>query len=156
MARQDVRPDEVDRRMLEVLADDGRISVNALAKAVNVSRATAYQRLARMREAGVIRRFTVDVDPNKLGLPIAGLVMMSVEQHQWREVAEKVRRLPGVEWLAFTTGAFDFVALVRAADVDHLRDVVLGGFQSIEEIRSTQTLFLLDEPRPESSVRAGP
>lgn len=146
MAEQDVQLDDIDRRMLAELRADGRMSVNALAGALNVSRATAYQRLARLRESGVIRRFTVDVDPRKLGLPIAALAMIQVEQHSWRMVAERLRRLPGVEWLAFSTGPFDFVVLVRASDVEHLRDVVLGGFQSLAEIRSTQTLFLLDEP----------
>lgn len=148
MSAQDVRLDEVDHRILRELRADGRISVNALARAVSVSRATAYHRIARLRDAGVIRGYTVDVDPRKVGLPIAALVMISADQHAWRTAADKIRRLPGVEWLAFTTGAFDFVVLVRAVDVEHLRDVVLGGFQSIDEIRSTQTLFLLDEPEP--------
>lgn len=148
MNEQDVQLDDVDRRILRELRNDGRISVNALAKAVSVSRATAYQRIARMRDAGVIRGFTAEVDPRKVGLPIAALVMVSADQHAWRIVADKIRRLPGVEWLAFATGAYDFVVLVRAVDVEHLRDVVLGGFQSIEEIRSTQTVFLLDEPEP--------
>lgn len=146
MADQSVQLDDVDRRIVSALQADGRMSVNALAERVNVSRATAYQRLGRLRQDGVIRGFTAEVDPRKLGLPIAAVVMVSVEQHEWREVADKLRRLPGVEWLAFTTGGFDFVVLVRAPDVDHLRDVVLVGFQSMPEVHSTQTLFLLDEP----------
>jgi len=148
MNEQNVQLDDVDRRIIEVLRGDGRMSVSALAQQVNVARATAYQRLNRMTDAGVIRRFTIDVDPKRVGLPIAALVMIQVDQHAWREIADKLRRLPGVDWLAFSTGSFDFVALVRAADVDHLRDVVLRGFQALPEIRSTQTLFLLDEPEP--------
>jgi DNA-binding Lrp family transcriptional regulator len=121
------------------------MSVNELAARVNVSRATAYQRLARLRETGVIRRFTVDADPRKLGLPLAALVLVSVVQHSWREVGEQLRRLPGVEWVALSTGAFDYVLLVRAPDVDHLRDVILDGLQSIPGVQSAQTLVLLDE-----------
>lgn len=122
------------------------MSVNELAARVNVSRATAYQRLSRLRETGVIRRFTVDVDPRKLGLPLAALVLVTVVQHAWREVGDRLRRLPGVEWLALSTGSFDYVLLVRAPDVDHLRDVILDGLQSIEGVQSAQTLLLLDEP----------
>jgi DNA-binding Lrp family transcriptional regulator len=136
----------VDRRIVEALRADGRMSVNELAARVNVSRATAYQRLARLRETGVIRRFTVDVDPRKLGLPLAALVLVTVVQHAWREVGERLRRLPGVEWLALSTGSFDYVLLVRAPDVDHLRDVILDGLQSIQGVQSAQTLLLLDEP----------
>jgi DNA-binding Lrp family transcriptional regulator len=146
VSKQIVQPADVDRRIVEALRADGRMSVNELAARVNVSRATAYQRLARLRETGVIRRFTVDVDPRKMGLPLAALVLVTVVQHAWREVGERLRRLPGVEWLALSTGSFDYVLLVRAPDVDHLRDVILDGLQSIQGVQSAQTLLLLDEP----------
>ncbi|HET7488433.1 MAG TPA: Lrp/AsnC family transcriptional regulator [Acidimicrobiales bacterium] len=146
MSEQEVRLDDVDRRLLAALKQDGRASVNELAGLVNVSRATAYQRLARLRSSGVIRRFTVDVDPRKLGLPIAALVLVSVVQHSWRGVGDRLRRLPGVEWLALSSGTFDYVLLVRAPDIDHLRDVILEDLQSIAEVQSAQTLVLLDEP----------
>ena len=145
MSEQPVRLDPVDQRLVEALRADGRQSVNELASRVNVSRATAYQRLARLREEGVIRRFTVDVDHRKLGLPIAALVLVSVVQHAWRGVGEQLRHLPGVEWLALSTGSYDYILLVRAPDVDHLRDVVLERLQAIPDVASTQTLLLLDE-----------
>ena len=143
---QSVQLDPVDRRVVEELRIDGRLSVNELATRVNVSRATAYQRLARLREAGVIRRFTVDVDHHKLGLPIAALVLVTVAQHAWRDVSDRLRRLPGVDWLALSTGSFDYVLLVRAPDIEHLRDVILEGLQAMPEVLSAQTLLLLDEP----------
>ncbi|MGH8900466.1 MAG: Lrp/AsnC family transcriptional regulator [Egibacteraceae bacterium] len=146
MDEQIVQLDAVDRRLVEALRADGRLSVNELATRINVSRATAYQRLGRLRDTGVIRRFTVEVDPRKLGLPIAALVLVSVVQHAWRGVGERLRRLSGVEWLALSTGSFDYVLLVRAPDIDHLRDVVLDDLQSIPEVQSSQTLVLLDEP----------
>jgi DNA-binding Lrp family transcriptional regulator len=143
---QDVQLDEVDRRLVRALRADGRASVNELAARVSVYRATAYQRLARLRQGGVIRRFTVDVDHRKMGLPIAALVLVNVRQHSWRGVGDRLRHLPGVEWMALSSGTFDYVLLVRAPDIDHLRDVVLDDLQSIPEIQSSQTLVLLDEP----------
>lgn len=146
VAHQIVQVDAIDRLLVDALRADGRLSVNELAARASVSRATAYQRLGRLRETGVIRRFTVDVDPRKLGLPIAALVLVRVVQHAWREVGDRLRRLPGVEWLALSTGSFDYVLLVRAPDVDHLRDVILDGLQSMPDVQSAQTLLLLDEP----------
>jgi DNA-binding Lrp family transcriptional regulator len=153
MAEQVVQLDAVDHRMIAALRADGRASVNELAGRVNVSRATAYARLARLRQSGVIRRFTVDVDHRRLGLPIAALVLVSVVQHSWRGVGDRLRHLPGVEWLALSSGSFDYVLLVRAPDIDHLRDVILEDLQSIPEIQSSQTLVLLDEPPvPDAAV----
>lgn len=137
--------DDTDRRIIDLLRTDGRLSVNELAARANVSRATAYQRLAALRERGVIRRFTVDVDARLLGNSITALVLVDIEQHEWRNLADRLLELPGVEYVGFTTGAFDLVLLVRAADMETLRDVVLERLQSMPEIRSTQTSFVLEE-----------
>lgn len=140
--------DEVDRRLIALLREDGRLSVNELAARAHVSRANAYQRLARLRADGVIRRFTVDVDPRQLGDSITALVMLDIDQHAWRELGTKLLALPGVDYVGFTTGTFDLVMLVRAPDMHTLRDVVLEKLQALPEIRSTQTSFVLEEFRP--------
>lgn len=139
--------DDLDRRLLALLHDDGRLSVNELAHRADISRANAYSRLQRLRDTGVIEGFTVRVDPHKVGMDVAALVLVGIEQRSWRDMAAEVLALPGVEYLAFTTGGFDFVLLVRVPDVETLRDVVLEGLQSMPGVRSTQTIFILDEFR---------
>jgi DNA-binding Lrp family transcriptional regulator len=139
--------DGTDRRIVELLTVDGRMSVNELAAQAHVARATAYTRLERLRADGVITGFTAVVDPAKLGYSIAALVLVNVEQSQWREVREEVLRLPGLEYLAFTSGGFDFVLLVRLPGIDDLRDTVLVRLHDIPGIRTAQTIFVLDEAR---------
>lgn len=137
--------DETDRRLIGLLKDDSRLSVSELAVQANVSRANAYQRLARLRDSGAIRRFTVDVDHRALGHSITAFVLVDIDQHAWRAVADTVLELPGVEFVALTTGSFDVVLLVRASDMETLRDVVLERLQSMPAVRSTQTSFVLEE-----------
>ena len=139
--------DAVDHSIVEALRADGRMSVNELAAAVHVSRATAYARLERLQRSGVITGFTVTVDPAKLGYPIAALVLANVDQSQWRQIRTAVAELPGLEYLAFTSGGFDLVLLVRLPDIADLRDIVLVRLHDIPGIRSTQTIFVLDEAR---------
>ena len=141
----DADVDDVDRHLLDLLRDDGRLSVNELAARANISRANAYQRVNRLRESGVIRRFTIDVDPKRLGLSVTALILVDIEQHSWREAAGRMLELPGVDYVGFTTGMFDLMLRVRAADMDTLRDVVLERLQAFPEVRSTQTSFVLDE-----------
>ena len=69
--------DDIDRRLLELLFADGRLSINELAAVVNVSRANAYQRLDRLRAEGVLTGFTAIVDEAKLGLPIIVLILIN-------------------------------------------------------------------------------
>lgn len=139
------RTDDIDRRIVDVLREDARVSVSELASRVRISRANAYQRLARLTSDKVIRRFTVDVDHRALGHSITALILMDIDQHAWRNVEEQVVALPGVEFVALTTGTFDVVMLVRAADMETLRDVVLERLQSMPAVRSTQTSFVLEE-----------
>jgi DNA-binding Lrp family transcriptional regulator len=143
----DTAVDEVDRRLIDLLREDARMSVNDLAAQANVSRANAYQRLARLRESGAIRRFTVDVDHRQLGDSITALVFVNIDQHAWREMGARLLELPGVDYVGFTTGTMDVVLIVRAPDMQHLRDVVLERLQSFPEVRSTQTSFVLEELR---------
>lgn len=137
--------DNVDTRLVELLRADARQSVSDLADHANISRANAYQRLGRLKSSGAIRRFTVDVDHRALGHAITAFVFVDIDQHAWRTIAKRLMQLPGVEYVALTTGTFDLMMLVRAADMETLRDVVLEKLQSMPEVRSTQTSFVLDE-----------
>lgn len=137
--------DDIDRRLLDLLVADGRASVNALADAAGVSRANAYRRLDRLRDTGVIRGFAARLDHAKAGRPVTVLILVSVEQHRWREVRGALTALPEVDYLAATTGEFDFLALVRVGEVTQLRDVVLEQLHAITGVVSTRTVFVLDE-----------
>lgn len=137
--------DATDRKIVDELRADSRLSISALAERVNISRANAYNRLARLTTDGVIRRFTVDVDHRSMGDAITALILMDIDQHKWRAVEDQVLALPGVERVALTTGTFDVMVLVRAPDMETLRDVVLEKLQSMPAVRSTQTSFVLEE-----------
>lgn len=137
--------DEVDRRIVDELRADGRLSIRELASRVHVSRATAHTRLTRLHDEGVITGYRAVVDPSALGLDVVALVLLNVDQHAWRLVRDRLLEVDGLEYLAFTTGGFDLAAVVRTTDIAHLRDVVLVQIQAIAEVRNTQTIFVLDE-----------
>jgi DNA-binding Lrp family transcriptional regulator len=139
------RLDATDLDIVAALTADGRLSVNELAHRVNVSRATAYARLDRLRSSGVITGFTTVVDQVKLGLPLAVFILLNVDQHAWRALSTELRQLPGFQYLALTSGEFDMILLVRVADISALRDVVLVKLSSMPQIRTTRTIFVLDE-----------
>jgi DNA-binding Lrp family transcriptional regulator len=148
--------DEIDRTMVRALLADGRLSVNALAERTNVSRATAYGRFNRLCDTGVIRGFSALVDPAQIGLPITALILVNVQQNSWQEVRDELKTLPGLEYLAFTSGGFDMVLLVRVPDIVALRDVVLVRLHGSPHVRDTQTIFVLDEDRPAERLFAVP
>ena len=152
-ASQGSRPlDAVDRSILKVLRDDARTSLSELAKKVKISRAAVYTRVGRLTDEGVIRGFTVLLDPKKAGLGIAALITLNLDQPRWRSVQEELAAMAEVEWCAAMAGEFDAVILVRAPDIETVRDVVLERLNAIEGIGRTQTLFVLDEAVPHTVV----
>jgi Lrp/AsnC family transcriptional regulator, leucine-responsive regulatory protein len=143
--RSVVQLDPVHRRMLELLRSDGRVSVATLADRVGVSRASAYSRLEWLRAEGVVTGFSARVDSRRIGLGIAALIMVTVRQPAWPTLREQLAAMPEVEWCAITTGTHDLVMLVRVPDVEALRDVILERLQTMPDVRSTETIFVLDE-----------
>ena len=137
--------DDVDRRILDLLTADGRMSVNELAARASVARTTAYTRLERLQADGVITGFTAVVDHAEAGLPVTALILVNLEQHSWPRAHDELRRLTGLQHLFLTSGTFDAVLVVRMADIHALRDVILVELHGMPLVKATQTIFVLDE-----------
>ncbi|MFC4052672.1 Lrp/AsnC family transcriptional regulator [Actinomadura syzygii] len=137
--------DDVDRAILRELEADGRLSMRGLAERVSVSRSSVYARVERMVADGVITGFTARVDPVRAGLGTSAYVLISIEQHSWREVTERLRKVPYIQHLAFVGGDVDVIVLVRTPDNGTLRDVVLARIHAVEGVRSTRTWLIFDE-----------
>lgn len=145
--------DDVDRALIDALVADGRTSLTDLADHVNVSRSTVHARMQRLRDDGVISGFTATVDPAVLGLGVGALVFLDVEQHDWRGLRDELVALPGVEYLAMCAGRFDMVMIVRAESIAALRDVLLERIQRMPDVKSTETVLILDEIRQARASR---
>ncbi len=144
--------DDVDRRLIAALQADGRASMRLLAETLHVSRATVYQRVARLEREGVIRGYAAVVDPDALGLGLSAFVYLDVEQHAWKTLRHQVLQLPEVVFGALVSGEHDIVLHVRTTDATALRELVLSRLQSMAEVRSTQTVLIFDELSPAGDV----
>lgn len=137
--------DTVCYQILDVLREDGRISVSALADKVGISRATAYSRLEALQSAGVITGFSPQVDPQQVGLSIAALVFVTVHPQSWPQFRETVLKLPEVEYCAVTTGEHDAMMLIRATDVSGVHDFATGVIAPLPSVRTVVSVVVLDE-----------
>lgn len=147
--------DALDIRIVEELQRDARLPVAALATRVGVSRAATYKRLARLEATGAVTGYTVRSDPAALGLPLAAIVMIRTDQRSWRDVRDAVLHLDALEYLAYCTGEFDFLALVRARDMTDLRDAVLQPLNAIPGLLTTRTTLVLDEMTSQARLPGG-
>ena len=140
--------DDTDRRILDELVVDGRMSMRTLADRLHVSRANPYARLDRLQKSGVIRGFRADVDPVASGLATTAYVTLNLRQADWRRIRERLQALPGIAHIGLVGGDFDVILLVRARDNEDLRRLVLDEIQGMEGVLTTRTLLVFEEHEP--------
>ena len=146
--------DEVDRRIVDALRVEGRLSMRALAERLHVSRAGVYARVERLERDGVITGYGATIDAASSGRPLSAYVNLKVAQQSWKALRSRVLAIDDVDHAALVSGEYDIVLLVRTRDVHTLRDLVLTRLQDMPEVLSTQTVLIFDElvhaPRPPS------
>lgn len=140
--------DAIDRELLRILRDDGRISITRLAEKIHVSRASAYARLERLQREGVIHGFSANVDSTQLGFGVTAVVLLSAGRSgrfRWREFRRQLAEMPEVQDAYLVTGEADIVVIVRTDDHEGLRSLLLEKLQGLPHVTNSTTLLVLDE-----------
>lgn len=140
--------DSVDRAILDVLVEDGRIPNVALAARVGIAETTCSGRLRALRERGVITGVHAHVDLERIGRPVQALVAVRLAGHDRVRVArfgDEVAALPGVLAAYNVSGTEDFVVHVATATPQTLRDFVLDNLASRDGVTGVETSFVFSE-----------
>ena len=117
--------DEIDREILAILEADARRPVSDIARAVGVSGPTAAERIARMRDKGVIRGFTVKLDAGELGMNISAFVEFEPHSNADADGIAAVVGHPAVRSCFKVTGPALLILIVNARDGSELHNVLL-------------------------------
>jgi DNA-binding Lrp family transcriptional regulator len=142
--------DAIDRRLLELLAGDARMTNQALADAVGVAPSTALSRLRALRERGVIRGFHAEVDLAALGRPLQALVAVRLAVHAREQIdsfTSTVRALPGVLMVFHLAGATDYLVWVAVADAQALREFVVDHLATHPAVAHAETSLIYEHRR---------
>jgi len=137
----EARLDDVAKRIIELLQEDGRQSYAAIAKSVGLSEAAVRQRVQRMLEAGIMQIVAV-TDPIQVGF--RRQAMIGIRAHgDLREVAAALTDMPEVDYVVTTAGSFDILAEVVCEDDDHLLELVTTGIRTLPGVGTTETFVYL-------------
>jgi DNA-binding Lrp family transcriptional regulator len=142
--------DAVDRAMLELLADDARITNQRLAERVGIAPSTALTRLRSLRRRGVIRGFHAEVDLAALGRPLQALIAVRLVVHtrdQIEAFTSAVREVPGVLMVFHLAGATDYLVWVAAADAQDLREFVVEHLTTHPAVARAETSLIYEQRR---------
>ena len=134
--------DDIDRQLLTLLQRDATTAYAALGKEVGLSAGAAHERVRKLRERGVIRRTTVDVDPAALGQGVLAFVM--VESSSWMgESAGEFAAIPEIQEAHVIAGSASVLVKVRTATTEQLQDV-LRRLYAIGGVSGTQATVVLE------------
>ncbi|MER7607852.1 Lrp/AsnC family transcriptional regulator [Nocardioides sp. NPDC127503] len=134
--------DQIDRELLAELQRDATQSYATLGQAVGLSAGAAHERVRKLREGGVIRRTTADVDPAAVGSSVLAYVM--VDSTTWMgDSAEAFAALPEIVEAHIIAGSASVLVKVRTATTEQLQDV-LRRIYAIEGVSGTQATVVLE------------
>lgn len=140
--------DETDRRLLRALQEDGRITNQELARRCNLSPASCFDRVKRLRASGVITGYTALVDPDKVGRSLLIFIEVLLDrttQDAFAAFADYVRRLPDVLECHMVAGGFDYLLKVRVRDMAAYRAFLGETLVQVSCVRETRTYAVLEE-----------
>jgi Lrp/AsnC family transcriptional regulator for asnA, asnC and gidA len=133
--------DDVGKRLIEELQQDGRRSYAALAKTVGLSEAAVRQRVQRMVDSGLMQVVAV-TDPLQVGFHRQAMIGLRVEGDLLR-VADELAKVDEVDYVVVTAGSFDILLELVCEDDDHLLRVLSERIRVLPGVRDTETFVYL-------------
>lgn len=116
--------DDLDRRIVEILIDDARISLKELAQRVKLSSPSASERLRRLEERGVIRAFTVDIDTQALGYQLQAIVRIRPLPGKLHAVRQLIEEIPEFGECDKVTGDDCFIGRLYLRSIEQLDQIL--------------------------------
>lgn len=117
--------DEIDRGVIEHLRENARTTFADIGRALDVSDATVYNRVKRLMEMGVIRKFTIEVDEEAVGRMVPGFILVNVKPGAVKEVSKQLTEIETVSEVYEVHGREDLIVKVRGKNLSELRTVIL-------------------------------
>lgn len=134
-----------DRRIVDLLRKDGRLSYTDLGKILGLSTSAAHQRVRRLEERGVITGYTVRIDADQVGLPITAFISVTpVDPGAVDDIPERLRELPEIEACHSVAGDENYILKIRCGTPSDLEDLI-GRIRAAAAV-STRTTVVLSTP----------
>ncbi|MCA1780963.1 MAG: Lrp/AsnC family transcriptional regulator [Dermatophilaceae bacterium] len=134
-----------DRRIVDLLRQDGRLSFTDLGKLLGLSTSAAHQRVRRLEERGVITGYTARIDAGKVGLPITAFISVTpVDPAAPDDIPERLRELVEIEACYSVAGDESYILTVRVATPGALEDLI-ARIRAAAAV-STRTTVVLSTP----------
>lgn len=136
--------DELDLRLIEILQKDSSTPSVDIATMLKVTEGTVRNRVRKLRAMGVIRRFTIAVDPASLGQVHTAFVLLNASQGRLQEVTRKLAAIEAVAEVHETHTYGDLLLKVSARSPSELAEVISTRIKAVPGVAGTQVISVLN------------
>jgi len=137
------RLDEFDFKIIRILEKDTETPYRSVSDQLGVSLTTVYNRVARLRRMGVIKKLKAEIDYSKLGYSIRALVGISVSPKAQHTALQEFRKLTQVHLIYQVTGRYDYLLEVLVKHTDDLRKLLTEEMGKIDGVQRTETMIVV-------------
>ncbi|MEM2816365.1 MAG: Lrp/AsnC family transcriptional regulator [Candidatus Bathyarchaeia archaeon] len=137
--------DKTDLAILKLLQEDASMPFTEIARRLSVSESTVRKRVEKLMREGVIRRFTVIVEPSKIGLKTIAIVGVDVDPSRLLEVSQKLCEIPEVKYVATSTGDHMIMTEIWTRDGRELTRILSEKIGKIEGIKKICPAIILEK-----------
>ena len=140
--------DEIDLQILKTLQKNAKLTTKELADAVHLTPTPVFERQKRLERQFYIKKFVAILNPEKLnqGLQVFCKVKLKQINHEIADAfVRRIARIPEVTECYNTSGSYDYLMKVRAADMKQYQEFVLNKLGEIEMLASIESTFVMSE-----------
>lgn len=147
--------DKIDRRILEELQSDGRITNTELARRVNLSPTPCLERVRRLERDGYIEQYVALVNPHRLDASILVFVQVALDQttpEVFDTFRAGVQDLPEVLECHMIAGGLDYLLKVRLKDMAAYRNFLGNSLVTLPGVKATHTYVVMEEVKTTTAI----
>jgi Lrp/AsnC family transcriptional regulator for asnA, asnC and gidA len=134
--------DDVDAKIIEILKKDSRTPFTEIASMLGVSDSTIHVRLKKLKDEGILLRYTVEINEELLGKKVHGLAMIDVNPGHLEEVISKLIMNKRISKVYETDGVYNLIVILNAGNLDELRELIME-IRQLENISSPTLTTIL-------------
>jgi Lrp/AsnC family leucine-responsive transcriptional regulator len=138
--------DDIDRKILNILQSNGRITNTQLSKEIGLSAAPTLERVKKLENIGFILNYHADLDKSKIGLGVSTFVTVSLKGHNKENIQIFIDQINDIEEIIechHITGSGDFILRVIAKDIVSYQKLMLEKVTEIPVVDNLQSMVIL-------------
>ncbi|MHA2395679.1 MAG: Lrp/AsnC family transcriptional regulator [Candidatus Thorarchaeota archaeon] len=137
--------DENDLTIIKMLTKNARSSLREIGAVVKLSPSSIRNRMERLVDLGVIKRYTLDLDHRKLGFEVQVVVLITSTPGESDNLYHKLSKYSEITNVLRTSGPASFICMVQVRDIPELAQLITGELEKLTGVERIETMFILPQ-----------